>query len=398
METADKLFTNAQIYVPGGLLKGASLYVKNGRIERIFSSEENCEITAEEVVDVQGANMVPGFVDVHVHGGGGFDVMSGNPQDINGMSLFHASKGTTSFLATTLTHHKSAIEKAIEGIVKAMEEGSDGAEVAGIHLEGPFLNKAHCGAQNPEHIRGGTLEELQSYIDLSKGNVRLMTIAPEQKDAMEVIKLAVKQGITISLGHSDATYDIVQQSVQAGASHVTHLFNGMRGLHHREPGLAGSALMMDDLAVELICDGFHVHRELVSYVFRVKPREQIVLITDCISAAGCSDGEYELGSLPVILKNGLVRLKTADHTLGSLAGSSLTMDQALRNTIEYTELSLEQILPTLTINPARQIGLEHRKGSIERGKDADLVILDHQNRVKSTYVQGRRVYESGIEA
>jgi N-acetylglucosamine-6-phosphate deacetylase len=348
----------------------------------------------DEIIDVNGAYLVPGFIDVHVHGGGGYDVMSGKAEEIDGMSRFHASKGTTSFLATTMTHERSVIENAVRGIAEAIEHGTTGAEVAGIHLEGPFLNVHRCGAQNPEFIRLGTIEELESYIHLSKGHLRLMTIAPEQEGAMEIIRFAVDQGITISIGHSDATYDIVQQAVLLGATHVTHIFNGMRPLHHREPGVAGASLMIDELAVELICDGFHLSKELVAYIFRVKPAEQIVLITDCVPAAGCEDGEYQLGSLPVILKDGQVRLKQKDDTIGSLAGSSLTMDHALKNAIEFTGNSLSKILPSLTINPARQVGIADRKGSIELGKDADLVIIDECYEVIATYVKGRKVYES----
>lgn len=391
MNSSTTLFRNAHLYLPEGSIQNASLYIRNGLIEKISSSEAD-DIIADEIIDLQGAYVVPGFIDVHVHGGGGYDAMSGKLQDIEGMSQFHASKGTTSFLPTTLTHNRSTTEKAIKSIVEAMEKGTKGADVIGIHLEGPFLNPVRCGAQNPEYIRPGTKEEMQGYVELSKGNIRLMTIAPEQENAMEIIDYAVKQGVTISIGHSDATYEIVQQAVQLGASHVTHLFNGMRPLHHREPGVAGSALMIDDLAVELICDGIHMNRELVSYVFRVKPSDQIVLITDCMEAAGCAGGEYQLGSLPVLLKEGQVRLINEDGTPGSLAGSSLTMDKALRNTMDYTGLSLEQILPTLTINPARQIGVEHRKGSIEIGKDADLVLLDDCFQVQATYVKGQKVY------
>lgn len=392
MKNVGKLFTNAHIFLPGGLLQNASLYVRNGLIEKIcpLSGED---LVVDEFIDVKGHYLVPGFIDVHVHGGGGFDVMSGNPEEIDGMSRFHASKGTTSFLATTMTHDRAVIENALKGIVESIDQGMTGAEVVGIHLEGPFLNAERCGAQNPEFIRLGTLEELNSYIHLSKGHLRLMTIAPEQEGAMEIIRFAVDQGIQISLGHSDATYDIVQQAVKLGASHVTHLFNGMRPLHHREPGMAGAALMIDDLAVELICDGIHLHKELVSYIFCTKPSEKIVLITDCIPAAGCADGEYQLGLLPVILKDGEVRLKQDDGSIGSLAGSSLTMDRALHNTIDFTGKSLTQILPTLTINPAKQIGMDDRKGSIEVGKDADLVLLDEYLEVVATYVKGRKVYE-----
>lgn len=391
MENKSKLFTNAIICLPIGLLEGGAILVRDGVIEQIASDSQH-ELVADEVIDVQGAYIVPGFIDVHVHGGGGFDVMSGEPADIDGMSRFHASKGTTSFLPTTMTHSRANIEAAIHSVATAMERGTSGAEVVGIHLEGPYLNVEKCGAQNPEHIRPGTIDELQHFLTLSKGHVRLMTIAPEIGDALELIEYAVTQGVTISIGHSNTTYDVVSQAVQRGATHVTHLFNGMSPLHHREPGVTGGALMHDELAVELICDGFHLHEDIIRFVFRVKPIDQIVLITDSIAAGGCENGEYVLGGLPLMMQNGVARLLNKDGTLGNLAGSCLTMDQALRNTMAYTELSLSEVIPTMTINPARQIGIDQRKGSITVGKDADLVVLNEQYEVLATYVKGLQVY------
>ncbi|HEX7055660.1 MAG TPA: N-acetylglucosamine-6-phosphate deacetylase [Bacilli bacterium] len=389
------LFYNANVYVPGGkVLDGGAVFVQDGKIARVFRAAADIPagLKTGDSVDVGGNRLVPGFIDVHVHGGGGFDVMSGDPGDIAGMSIFHAAKGTTSFLATTLTDSREKIEKAVAATVKAMEAGTPGAEPAGIHLEGPFLNAERCGAQDPKYIRGGTIAELDGYMRLAKGNVRLITIAPEQEGNMEVVRYAAKAGITVSIGHSDANLATVREAIAAGATHVTHLFNGMRGIHHREPGTAGAALMFDELAVELICDGIHVHKDLVSYVYRVKPADKIVLITDCVQAAGQPDGEYRLADLPVILKDGQVRLKNADGSAGNLAGSSLTLDKALQNARSYTNKSLAEVLPSLTINPARQIGLDRRKGSIEQGKDADLVILDDGLHVLATYVKGKKVF------
>lgn len=395
------LFTNASIFLPSGFIHNASLYVKEGKILHIFKEQDPSALyqgnNIDEIIDVKGSFLVPGFIDVHVHGGNGYDVMSGNKKDIDGLCQFHASKGTTSLLPTTVTHNQHVIETAIKAIMASMKESfvqTKGSEILGIHLEGPFLNAERAGAQNPQYIRKPNINELNKYVELSQGNIRLMTIAPEQEGALEVIEYGVKHGITMSIGHSDSNYDIVHQAVIKGVSHVTHLFNGMSPLHHREPGVAGAALMLDALAVEVICDGIHMSKEVISFVFQVKPEDKIVLITDCVSAAGCKNGRYELGSLPIVLKDNQVRLINENNVIGSLAGSCLTMDQALRNVMQFTGLKLEQILPTLTINPAKQIGCSHRKGSIEIGKDADLVILDQKYGIMATYVNGEKVFES----
>ncbi|MDB5052685.1 MAG: hypothetical protein JWM44_735, partial [Bacilli bacterium] len=299
-----------------------------------------------------------------------------------------ASKGVTSFLATTLTADRLTLERVVGEISSAIKRGTSGAEIVGIHLEGPFLNASRCGAQNPKNIRIGTVEELEAYTELAQGHVRLLTIAPEFEEHLEVIRSAVSHHITVSIGHSDATCECVLKAIEHGATHVTHLFNGMRPLHHREPGVVGAALLYDSLAVELICDGIHVHKELISYVFHTKPIDKVVLITDAMSAAGCADGNYMLGDFSVRVSGGSVRL-TKDN---GLAGSVLSMDQALRNAIDFTGKSLEYIIPSLTINPAKQIGIHERKGSIEVGKDADFVILDKALAVSATFVKGICVY------
>lgn len=394
MNKKSKLFVNARIYTPDRVIEKGQVFVREGKIERIVDhSLKNAE-DGVEVVDVQEQLLVPGFVDVHVHGGGGYDVMSGRVQDIEGLSRFHAQKGTTSLLPTTLTADLDSTERAIRSIVEAKEKGTGGADVLGIHLEGPFINEKRCGAQNPAYIRPPSMKELDHFLDVAKNQVRLLTMAPEGSGALEMIRRAVERGVTVSIGHSDATYVQVQQAVEAGASHVTHLFNGMRALHHREPGVAGAAMMLPELAVELICDGFHVHPELIDFIFQIKATDKVVMITDAMSAAGLPDGDhYELGGLACYMKAGQVRLKSSDD----LAGSCLTMDQALRHVREYTGKSVEEILPAMTLNPARQIGYAEQKGSIERGKDADLVILSHQYEVQATYVRGECVYNGSKE-
>lgn len=382
--------TGAAVYeiLPNGAVK-----VEGGKITEIIRDADAlsaADTDGYEIVDLQGQLLLPGFVDVHVHGGGGYDAMHGDAEHIRGMSSYHAAHGTTSLLVTTLTADRPSIERAVVSILEAIEQGVDGADIAGIHLEGPFISPARCGAQHPAHVREPSVEELASYIRLAKGNVRLLTIAPERPQALEVIRYAVQQGVTVSLGHSDATLEEIRAAVRSGARHVTHMFNGMRPLHHREPGVAGAAMMLDELAVELICDGYHVHPELIDFIFRVKPRERVVLVTDAVSAAGLPDGDdYHLGGLPCYKKDGQVRLKST----GDLAGSCLTMDAALRHAMAYTGLALSEVLPALTINPARQAGISSRKGLIAPGMDADLIVLDNSYEVVATYVRGRLVYE-----
>lgn len=393
-ESNAKLFTNANIYTPDGIFEGASLLVRDGLIESVIPAAlaGSADADGAEIIDVGGAILVPGFVDVHVHGGGGFDVMSSRPGKpmLDGMSLFHAKHGTTSFLATTLTASKEDIDAALQSLAKELEEGTSGADAVGIHLEGPFINPVRCGAQNPAHIREASVDEMKKYMDYSGHSIRLMTIAPEFAGNLETIAYATQNGVTASIGHSDGKIADVREAVAKGASHVTHMFNGMSPMHHREPGVAGSALIIDDLAVELIVDGIHMTPDIVSLIYKTKPADKIVLITDAIEATGCQDGDYFLGELPIIVKDNKATLRDG----GSLAGSTLTMDRAMRNTIAFTGLSLEDVLPGLTINPARQVGIDDRKGSIEAGKDADLLILDADLNVKATYVRGRNVYQA----
>jgi len=385
---------NANVYLPDRVLAGGSVYVSGGRIARICGPEDGAPETADDDVwDAGGLHLVPGFVDLHVHGGGGADVMDAAEDEgaIGQIARFHAAHGTTSWLATTMTAPRRELARAVEGAARAMERGAadGGAEMLGLHLEGPFLNPRRCGAQNPAAIRPFDRVEMEELLERGRGAVRLVTLAPECGDALRGIGALRGRGVTVSIGHSEADAATVRRAIEAGASHVTHLFNAMNPLHHREPGIVGTALIRDELTVELICDGFHVHPDLVRLVFSVKRRDRIALVTDAIAAAGMPDGDgYWLGGLPVIVKEGKAVLRDG----GNLAGSCLTMDEALKRTIAFTGLTLAEVLPALTLNPARQIGADDRKGSIEVGKDADLVVLGPDLSVVRTFVGGVPVH------
>ncbi|NWL86241.1 N-acetylglucosamine-6-phosphate deacetylase [Paenibacillus sp. 79R4] len=406
MKSSSIQIHHARILTPRGWINNGSLFIKDGEIVGIDQGDGSGVESSGQVViaeepwiqlDAGGRMLLPGFIDLHVHGGGGYDVMKGSADELYGMCRFHASRGTTSLLATTLTASHEEIISALEAAAVAVQDTErepDGAHLLGIHLEGPFLNQTRCGAQNPDDLREPSIEEFESFWSASQGQIKLMAIAPELHSAEEVIVHAVNRGVTVSLAHTDADYLTMKKAVEWGATQVTHLFNGMRPLHHREPGVAGAALMLDELAVELICDGHHVHPDLVKWVFDIKPEGKVIMITDSMCAAGCPNGEYLLGKLPVLMHNGQVHLKLDDGSLGSLAGSSLTMIDALSRTAAFTGKEIADIVPALTLHPATQIGVQDRKGTIELGKDADIVIIDEEFQIYQTYVQGHRVYDA----
>ncbi|MFC7681620.1 N-acetylglucosamine-6-phosphate deacetylase [Paenibacillus sp. GCM10028914] len=371
------------------------LQIRGGLVEEILSLEQWERSSRDSLIpvnDASGRTLIPGLVDVHVHGGGGFDVMSRRKSDLEGMSLFHASRGTTSFLATTLTAGHNELIEAVRVVGECMQEGTSGAQIAGIHLEGPYLNKIRCGAQNPEHIRNVNLEEIRQYWDASQGQIKLITLAPEHEQAEVSTRWLTERGVTVSVGHSDADFETVRKIVSAGASHATHLFNGMRPLHHREPGVAGASLMLNEITVELIADGIHVHPEWIKYVWSTKGSEKVVMVTDCIGQAGMMDGTFDFGGLPAMMVDGIAYLRLEDGSAGSLAGSTLSLEKSLRNFLEWTGLPLKDLLPAYTSNPARQAGCLSHKGTLSPGKDADFLLLGHEGKLEETWVRGRKVY------
>ncbi|WP_308638366.1 N-acetylglucosamine-6-phosphate deacetylase [Paenibacillus silvisoli] len=375
---------NAAIYTPEGIVSQGTLVVDgNGRIAAIGGPE--LAIAPDlQVVDASGLLLLPGMIDVHIHGGNGCGVMAGEYEQLDGISRFHAAHGTTAFLATTTTAPLEQIKRALNEAAHAIQRGVSGAALVGIHLEGPYINEKRRGAQSKADIRTSTPAELEELFEAADRLIKLVTLAPEADGGLEAVRRFADWGVTVSAGHSDATYEEVAEAIRHGVRHTTHHFNGMSPLHHREPGLAGAGLLLPELTTELICDGIHVHPAIVKLLFELKGPMRVCMITDAVECAGLPDGDYD----DVTMRDGHIYLKDGS----SLAGSSLTMIQALRNAIRFTGYPLEKLLPSFTQVPARQIGMDDRKGSLQPGKDADFILVDPDLNVCLTVVGGKTVY------
>ena len=383
------IIVNSTIITPFQLINGKAIIVEKGKIIEIINEEElnTATLKGVEIIEAKDKFVVPGYIDIHIHGGGGSDVMDGNYEAINQIAITHSRFGTTAFLPTTMTMSKNKIIRSLRSICKAVEKGTTGAEILGIHLEGPYINPEKKGAQKEEDIKKISIEEFSEFNQASGNLIRLVTIAPEMPGAVDFIRWLNKQEIITSVGHSNATYMQVEEGIQAGLSQVTHLFNAMRGLHHREPGIIGAALVSPELTVEVIADGIHVHPIVIKIVIEAKGDEKVVLVTDAIRATGINEGIYDLGGQKIIVKQGQARLKT-----GVLAGSVLTMDKAVKNLVTKVGIPLPKAIQMASFNPAKCIGIDDRKGSLEINKDADIVILNKNLETELTMIAGRVVY------
>jgi N-acetylglucosamine-6-phosphate deacetylase len=310
--------------------------------------------------------------------------MNPDPEDHAKAIGYHARGGTTSMLATTVTASADELLAAVDGLAGSIASPSTGSRIMGIHLEGPFIAEKRRGAQNPRWIREPDVSELERLIDASNDTIRMITVAPERPGAAELVGLAVERGIIVAAGHSDATYDELVESVGWGVGHCIHTYNAMRGLHHRDPGLVGGLLDVDELTCELITDGLHVHPAAARLLHRVKGSERLVLITDAIAAAGMPDGNYQLGGISIDVRAGRAEV----HRDRGLAGSTLTMGAALRNSVEMLRVDVTEAVQMASTTPARVLGLEHEIGAIVEGRRADLVVLDDDLTVAATMVLG----------
>lgn len=352
---------------------------------------------------VEHGTIVPGLVDIHVHGSLGYDVMDGTEEALRQISSSLASYGVTSFLATTLTAGVEelvsvleACRRYAEGTFRMSREqmaaekermGAAGAELIGVHLEGPWISRKYKGAQNERHVTAPSLDDARRLLQASGGLLKIVTMAPESENAEPVVEFLTQQGATVSVGHSDASYEQVKQAVLHGACHVTHCFNAMRGLHHREPGVVGAALHHEELTVELIADGIHVHPVVMSILHSVKTTDRLALVSDGMRAVGLTDGEYDLGGLSVQVAAGEARLHD-----GTLAGSTLTLDRAIRNMVNLCQIRFSDAVAMASEIPAMVAGVGHRKGRIAVGCDADFVWMDEEMKVVRTYRGGQLVY------
>ncbi len=369
----------------GIVLRGHYLVIDDGKIADITLAQPARPVD----LDRTGYTVAPGFIDMHVHGGGGGDFMSGSAESVRQALRTHARFGTTGLLATTLTASRDAVDRAIRSIRDVAKAPTAGeAKILGIHLEGPYICSAMMGAQPPDAIRPPDLDELRHWVELASGTVREITLAPELDGALAFIAAAREMGIVCSVGHTEATSAQTRAAISAGASQGTHLFNRMRGLTHQEPGTVGALLTSPDAVVELICDGFHLNPEIVKIAVAAKSPALCALITDAIEAMELPEGTHHLGGQTVTTKGGAARLDN-----GALAGSLLAMSRAFRNVQRFAGVGPEAASIMASAVPARQIGVADRKGGLAVGKDADIAIIDVETGdVDTTIIEGAIAY------
>src|SRR5712671_6494735 len=382
------LFTARCLYTPLEEIQHAILFVEDGMITEI-SSRSAKEIPNNIArVDFDEAAIAPGYVDIHMHGGTGLDVMSASQAELPRLGKFLATHGVTGYFPTTVAAPLDQTCAALERLAAAIEAGtadSNGDSVQarplGIHLEGPFLSHKRRGVHPPENLVEPTIAVFDRLWQAARGHVRMLTIAPELPGALEVIAEAARRNVCVSIGHSDAEMPIAQAAVSAGARHATHTFNAMRPLDHRDPGILGEVLTDSRLSADIIADGIHIDPVIVELFLRAKGPDAAVLITDATAATGMPDGRYRLGSFEVEVKDGRCMAG------GKLAGSVLTMDRAVRNVVQFARWDLQQAVRLATLNPARVTGMKKR-GVLEAGAPADLVVLSPSGEVRNTVVRG----------
>ncbi len=377
-----------KLILPDRVVEQGIVVINGERIQFAGAESDYTYSGDEETNDYSSCWLSPGFIDIHVHGNAGFDVMDGTEEALTEISRSLARFGVTGFLPTTMTAPLDEIQHVLEMIRQQQGQLQAGAQILGVHLEGPWISHEYKGAQNEEYISHPTPELVQKVLQWLGDLKCVVTIAPEIPGALEAIRALTKQGIICSIGHTAATYDQVEKAVEQGASHFTHAFNAMRGLHHREPGVVGAFMSMQNTSCDVIADLVHCHSCMLDILYKLKGRDKLLLISDGMRAVGLPDGEYSLGGQAVFVRQCIARL--ADQTL---AGSTLSLNRAVHNMVEVIGLPLPDAVYMASTAPALKLGLEQTKGSLTAGKDADLAVLTPDYEVMETVVKGTTVYK-----
>lgn len=380
------VFTAKSLYTPIERINDAVLLVEGDKIVEVSSRVAKAVPANARVIDCGAATIVPGFVDIHIHGGGGHDVMEADASALPAIQKTLAKHGVTSYLPTTVTAPLDATLAALDRLAGAIENSADensGAQPLGIHLEGPFISHTRRGVHPPADLLKPTVKVFEQFWQGARGHICVMTIAPELDGAIEVIAEAARRGVCVSMGHSDANLTQAQAGVAAGARHVTHIFNAMRPLDHREPGILGEALTNSQLTAEMIVDGIHLDPVTVRLAVKAKGPEKIVLITDATAGTDMPDGRYRLGGLEFEVKDG----KCLSD--GKLAGSILTMDRAVRNVMQFAGLDLQHAVRAATLNPVRAAKIA--SGELKAGASADFLVMSAAGEIRKTVLRGREV-------
>lgn len=385
----NQIIKNSKIILKDQVLKDHQLLIKDGKISAISKDLKTDDCS---VIDGEGLCLSPGFIDIHNHGNSGFDAMDATIEALKGIASFHVKNGVTGFLATTMSESNANILAAIDNVVAFSKHShAHCSQILGIYLEGPYFCVEKKGAQNEAYIVEINMDEIREYVERSKGLIKIVALAPEIESSKEAITYLCKNDIVVSAGHSMATYAETIKGIDHGISLSTHQFNGMRSFSHREPGVAGACLVDDRVTCEMICDGIHLHPAAMDLIVKAKGDDNVVLISDSMKANGLPDGEYSFSGQKIIVKNDAVRLEN-----GSLAGSTLCLNHAVRNLRQMVGVDLSSAVKMASLNAARQVGLSETKGSIEVGKDADLILFDEDIKIKKTFIGGILVYESGL--
>ncbi|MFF4031968.1 N-acetylglucosamine-6-phosphate deacetylase [Streptomyces sviceus] len=370
------MLSGADVVLPTGTVKNGQVVIKGTRITG--TAPENAQ-----VIDVTNHWLVPGFVDLHNHGGGGASFTSGTVDDVLKGIRTHRDHGTTTLVASTVTGDMDFLAQRAGLLSELAEQG----DIAGIHFEGPFISPCRKGAHSEELLRHPDPAEVRKLIDAARGQARMLTLATELPGGIDSVRLLAEHGVIAAVGHTDATYEQTVEAIEAGATVATHLFNAMPPLGHRTPGPITALLEDERITVELIDDGTHLHPAALQLAFHHAGAARVALITDAMDAAGFGDGRYLLGPLEVEVSEGVARLVEG----GSIAGSTLTLDRAFKRAVTIDRLPVEDVVAAISANPARLLGMSDRIGSLEPGKDADLVLLDHQFDLKGVMRRGEWV-------